>query len=119
MLQSITVRREGEKVLLLSGGILIASLPWRAADELANALRSKARLAEEQEKGEKIAMDSAILMRAGVPFSFSNRFDILKEAIKEAAWNATLRRFMPGGVKSKEVFGTPTIIRHKPKEVKR
>lgn len=115
MLQSITIRREGSKVLLLSGGILIAVLPWRAADELAVALRSKARLAEEEEKGEQIALDSAILMRTGVPFSFSNRADILKEAMKEAAWNSDLRRYMPGGVKSKEVFGAPTIIRHKPR----
>lgn len=114
MLQSITVRREGAKVLLLSGGILIAELPWRAADELAAALRSQARQAEEEEKGEQIAYDSAILMRAGVPFSFSNRADILKEAMKEAAWNSNLRRYMPGGVKSKEVFGAPTIIRHLP-----
>lgn len=119
MLQSITIRHEGEKVLLLSGGLLVAEMPWRAADDLASALRSKARLAEEEEKGESIALDSAILMRAGVPFSFSNRADILREAVKEAAWNCSLRRYMPGGVKSKEVFGAPTVIRHKPKEVKK
>jgi hypothetical protein len=113
MLNSLTVRREGEKVLLLSGGILIAEMPWRAADELATALKAKARLAEEEEKGGQIALDSAILMRAGVPFSFSSRPDILKEAVKEAAWNCSLRRYMPGGVKSKEIFGAPTVIKHK------
>jgi hypothetical protein len=113
MLQSLTIRREGEKVLLLSGGVLIAEMPWRAADDLAAALKAKARLAEEEEKGEEIAYDSAILMRAGVPFSFSSRPDILKEAVKEAAWNCNLRRYMPGGVRSKQVFGAPTVTRHK------
>lgn len=115
MLQSLTIRSEGKKVLLFSGGVFIAEMPWRAADELANALRSKARLAEEEEKAGQIIDDTAILMRAGVPFSFSNRADILKEAMKEAAWSRDLRRYMPGGVKSKEVFGTPTIIQSSPR----
>lgn len=118
MLQSLTIRREGTNVLLLAGGILIAEIPWRQADELCDAIRSKARLAEEEEKGESIAYDSAILMRAGVPFSFSNRADIIKEAMKEAAWNTNLRRYMPGGVRSKEAFGVPSVILHKPKAPK-
>jgi hypothetical protein len=115
MLDSITVRREGDKVLLLSGGLLIAEMPWQAADDLARALTAKARQAEEHVKAERIAFDSAILMRAGVPFSLSNRRDILKEAMKEAAWSTKLRRYMPGGVKSREVFGIPSIINHPPK----
>lgn len=114
MLNSLTVRQEGEKVLLLSGGVLIAEMPWQAADELANALRAKARQAEEQSKAESVVYDSAILMRAGAPFSFSIRPDILKESRKEAAWNSNLRRYMPGGVRSTEVFGTPSVIGGQP-----
>lgn len=112
MLTSLTVRREGDRVLLLSRGVLIASMPWQAADELANALKAKARQAEEQICAERIAFDSAILMRAGVPFTLSNRSDILAEAKKEATWNRQLRRYMPGSVKSAEVFGLPTITQH-------
>jgi len=115
MLTSITVRHEGRRVLLFSGHVLIAEIPWRLADELAKAITAKARRAEEEEKGEAIAFDSAILLRAGVPFSFSNRLDILKLAVKEAAWNTRLRRYMPGGVKSKEAFGCPGVRRHDPK----
>ena len=43
------------------------------------------------------------------------------EAQKRAAWDSTLRRYIPlkrargvGGVRSGETFGTPRIIRHKP-----
>jgi hypothetical protein len=114
MLNSITIRQEGDKVLLLSGGVLIGELPWQSADELANALRAKARQAEEHAKAQSIIYDSAILMRSGAPFSFSVRPDILKEAAKQAAWNSNLRRYMPGGVKSSEVFGAPTIIGGRP-----
>jgi len=117
MLKEITIRREGSKVLLLSGGVLICEMHWQKADELAKSLQRKARLAEEEEKATQIVNDSAILMRAGAPFSLSNRPDILKEAVKEAAWNRDLRRFMPFGVRSKEVFGVPTIIQHPPRKL--
>lgn len=115
MLKQITVRQEGDRVLLLSGGILIAEMPWQAADQLARALTAKARQVEELQKAEAIAFDQAILMRAGVPFGLTNHRAILREAAKEAAWNTKLRRYMPGGVKSQEMFGTPAIICHKPK----
>lgn len=95
--------------MLLSGGVLFADMPWQAADSLASALSAKARQAEEQVKAGDIIYDNAICMRAGLPFGLSNRRDIVCEAMKEAAWNTNLRRYMPGGVKSKEVFGTPTV----------
>lgn len=115
MLESLTIRREGSKVLLLSHGILIAEMPWQAADDLANALKAKARQCEEQEKAEQIIADNAVLLRAGFPLGLTNRFDMMKETIKEAITSRRLRRYMPGGVKSQEVFGTPAVIRHKPK----
>lgn len=114
MLDSITTRQEGDKVLLLSGGLLIAEMPWQAADQLANAIKSKARQAEEHANAAKIVNDSAVLIRAGFPFTLSSRPDILREAGKEAVWNRDLRRYMPGAVKSKEVFGVPSVIGHLP-----
>jgi hypothetical protein len=118
MLKSLTIRREGSKVLLLSNGILIAEMPWQAADDLARALRAKARKAEEEEKALQIIADNAILLRAGFPLGLTNRPDLIAETIKEAVTNRDLRRYMPGGVKSEEVFGVPGIIQHPPKEKK-
>lgn len=115
MLKQITVRQEGPKVLLLSGGILIAEMPWEAADQLAKALLAKARQAEELQKAEQIALDQAVLLRGGFPFGLTRHRAIMSEALKQALWNTQLRRYMPGGVKSQEVFGTPAIIRHLPK----
>lgn len=115
MLKQITVRQEGPKVLLLSGGILIAEMPWEAADQLANAIRAKARQAEELQKAEQIAFDQAVLFRSGAPIGLTRHRAIMSEAIKQALWNTELRRYMPGGVKSQEVFGTPAILRHLPK----
>lgn len=115
MLKSLTVRQEGEKVLLLSGGILIAEMPWQAADQLAAALKAKARQAEELQKAEQIAFDQAVLMRGGFPIGLTRHKAIISEAVKQAFWNTDLRRYMPGGVKSQEIFGTPAIIRHLPK----
>lgn len=110
MIKSLTVRQEGEKVLLLSGGILIAEMPWEAADQLARALTAKARQAEELQKAEQIAFDQAVLMRGGFPIGLTRHKAIMSEAIKEAFWNTQLRRYMPDGVKSREAVGTPTII---------
>lgn len=115
MIESLTIRREGSRILLLSGGVLIADVHWQKADELAVALRAKARQAEEEEKAAAIIHDNAILLRAGFPLGLTRRVDMIKESIKEAITNKRLRRYMAGGVKSKEAFGTPTIIRHSPK----
>lgn len=69
---------------------------------------------EELIHAERIVMDSAILMRSGAPFSLSDHPVLKDEARKEAAWNSDLRRHMPGGVKSGEVFGLPKIIMENP-----
>lgn len=115
-LNELTVRQEGDRVLLLRNGQLLAAMPWQAADVLARAILSQARRAEEYAKAEQIAYDSAILLRAGAPFALSSRPDILAEAKKEAAWNSDLRRYMQNrGIQSQEKFGTPTLIQHPPK----
>jgi len=116
-LESFTVRSGGTKVLLSIGGKVVV-LPWKAADELARALRVKARHAEEIEKNESIAFDAAILMRAGAPFGLTSHPKIQDEAVKAAAWDTKLRRRMPGGIKAKAIFGAPSIIVHPPKQTK-
>ena len=113
--ESVIVRQEGDRVLVLQKGKALLDLPWEAALEVARALYSKGKLAEEQAKAGSVIMDQAILMRGGAPFGISNDPRIISEATKEAVHNRSLRRYMPGGVKSAEVVGAPTIIGGKPK----
>jgi hypothetical protein len=89
-------------------------LPWEAALEVAQGLRAKAKQAEEEQKALGIIADHAILLRAGVPMGLTSRPDMIQEVVKEALYNRDLRRYMPS-IRSKEVFGTPTIIRGKPR----
>ena len=115
-IRAVNVRQEGERVLLLEGGRAILDLPWDAALELARAIHIQAKRAEELAKIEEIVRDQSILARLGIPFGLTNRIDALKEAMKEAAWNSQLRRYIPpgraGGITSQAVFGAPKIIRH-------
>ena len=111
-MESITVRQDGERVLLLKNGVLIGDLPYQTALILSDVLRTKGKQAEEVAKAEQVISDSALLIRSGAPFGLSSNKNILSEAIKEAAHNRSLRRFLPGGIKSREVFGRPTITQH-------
>lgn len=82
------------------------------ARELADALYTCSLLAEEQAKASQIAHDTAILYRSGAPFGLSDHPVIIDEAKKQAAWDTELRRAMPGGIKSAEALGLPTVIKH-------
>jgi hypothetical protein len=93
----------------------VLQLEAQAAVEIAAHLLSAGRRAEEWAHAESIAADSAVLLRAGAPFSLSDDPRIRAEAAKEAAWNTDLRRAMPGGVRSREAFGLPTIKQTPPK----
>lgn len=121
-LKEVTVRQEGDRVLLLHNGTLLFSLPWQAALELGRALHVKGKLAEEEANAARIVYDQAILTRVGFPVGLSNRPDILAEAAKEAAWNSNLRRYIRGGramgIANQTVFGTPTISVSPPKKEK-
>lgn len=112
------VRQEGERVLLIYNGRLVTSLPWKAAENLARAIRAQAKEAEEFAKQEQIAFDQAILTRLGVPVGLTNNPHILKAAANEAAWNSNLRRYIrtdrAKGIESQEVFGRATIIQRPP-----
>lgn len=116
----VTIRQEGERVLLLHNGRLLLSLPWRAAQELARALHIQGLRAQEEAEAERIVFDQAILTRVGFPIGLSSRTDILAEAAKEAAWNKDLRRYIPGdramGIANQTVFGTPTITALPPRQ---
>lgn len=111
---SVTMGRDGDRVLLTVDGRTI-SIPWEHADEIARGLTVKARQAEEEQKALGIAADNAILLRVGVPIGLSSRPDILAESAHIAQYDRDLRRYLPGGVRSREAFGTPTIIRHEPR----
>lgn len=111
---SVTIGQDGPRVLLSVDGKTI-SIPWEHADEIARAIQGKARQAEEDQKALGIAADNAVLLRVGVPIGLSNRPDILAESASIAQYDRDLRRHVPGGVKSRETFGTPTIRRGPPR----
>jgi len=110
----ISVRQEGERVVILRDGQLALDLPYEAALSLAKAIRIKALQAEEQANAEAIVFDQALLFRLGVPLGLTGNRDIKREAVKESAWNADLRRYIgrnrTKGIRSSEAVGTPTII---------
>jgi predicted ATPase len=110
----VVVRQEAACVIVIFEG-KAAVMPWEAADELARAITQKARQAEEVAKAEHIALDQALLLRAGATIGLSNNRWIRRLAGIEAAHNPMLRRFMPGGVKSQEMFGTPTVRKGNPR----
>lgn len=107
-------KADGDKVVACFNRRVYIVLTPKAALDIAKALTAAAKQAEEVQNSGQIITDSAILMRAGFPFTLSNNPKMLDAARNEAAWNRDLRRFMPGGVKSEEVVGTPTLIQEKP-----
>lgn len=112
------IRREGQHVLVQfddGAKSFVLQLEGKVAVEIGAMLRAEGLLADEWAQAERVANDSAILLRAGSNFGLSNDPRILEEAKKLAAWDSDLRRFMPGGVKSSEAFGTPSVMVQPPK----
>ncbi len=120
-MKAVTVRQEGDRVLIIRDGQALMDLPWDAALILSRGIHIKAKKAEEQAKALQIVSDQAILTRVGFKIGLTRNPKIMQEAMKEAAWNTQLRRYIPPprahGIASGEVFGTPSIIQHPPKEV--
>lgn len=118
--KEFTIRQEGDRVLLILNGRLVASMPWQAAESLAKAIRIQAKSARNFAQRDRLIFDQAILMRTGFPVGLSDHPYILREAAKEAAWNSDLRRYIPparaGGIASQATFGKARIIQHAPKE---
>ena len=111
--RKISVRQEGDRVLVIQNGQAILDLPYQAALALSKALRVKAKAAEEIDKAPDTIFDQAILMRLGANIGLTSHPVILREAAKEAAWNSDLRRYIPpgraGGMESQAVFGKARV----------
>jgi hypothetical protein len=113
--RDIGFRLEGEALVFIANGKMVFDIPAKAARKLWKATVAATRLAEEQAKAPAIAMDQAILFRAGAPFGLSSDPKIQAEAGKEAAWNTDLRRFIRGGIRSKRMLGAPVVRLETPK----
>ncbi len=107
-MNNVRIHQEGPEVQLVIDGRSLM-MPWNVALDVARAMEKKARKAEEVAKHEQITFDQALLIRTGAPLGFTNNPDIQAEAEKEAAHNPALRKYLPGGVKATEQFGTPNV----------
>ena len=117
-LEEIKVVMDGKRVVLSSSKGVTMKIPWQAVPTLCKAMITKAKQMEEMANLDRILEDQAMMFRSGAPFGLSNRTDILKEAAHIARYDDKLRKYMPGGVKSTALVGTPTVIKHDPpKEV--
>lgn len=118
--REVRIRQEETRVQLIekdgAGWKVILDVPWDIALQIAAGIHTQAKKAEELAKASDIIFDQAILTRTGAPFGLSDHPRIKEEAAKEAVSNRTLRRALPGGVRSKEVIGAPTVIVKPPKE---
>lgn len=107
--KSIRIRQEGERVLFISNGVLIADLPWTAARDLSHALHSVAKLAEEHANHDQISTDAAMMARAGIPFGLTNNKAIQEEARMKALHDSYLRKNIPMSAGSQGVLGAPSV----------
>jgi len=109
----VHVAQQGHMVLLRLGAVT-TEIPWDKAKLVGRALLKVAGMAEAYAKHAQIAFDQAILLRAGAPFGLTRDPDIQREALVEATSNRTLRTQMPGGIKSEEQLGVPTVLAEPP-----
>ena len=114
-LTTARVRHDGPRVQFELDGRLVFDAGWQDALALAAAIRAQAKRAEELAHVDGIIADQALLIRRGLRFGLTRRLDMLAEAVKEAAWNRTLRRALPGGIRSTAVVGTPALVQHAPR----
>jgi hypothetical protein len=110
----ITMRTCGPRILVLLDARQGFECGAFEASQIWEQFKRAARRAEERDAVEQVIYDQAILTRMGARFGLTDDAAIQDEAGKEAAWNRELRRALPGGVRSTEAVGTPTIIRDPP-----
>lgn len=115
-IETVRVRQDGTRVVLIEGNGHYLVLPYQAALAVGKELISKARQAEEIAKSEGIIEEQALLLRVGAPFGLTNHPELQRIAAQEAAWNPQLRKYLPGGVKGDVQFGTPNIRQESPHE---
>jgi len=107
----ITMRTAGPRVFVLLDARQGFECGPDEALQIWEQFKRAARTAEERDAVDSVIYDHALLTRAGAPFGLSDNPAIQDEVAKEAAWNRDLRRALPGGVRSSEVVGTPTLVR--------
>lgn len=109
MRQEWRIKQEGEHVLLIRNGVLVAEMPWEAAAGFARAVTGAARLAEEFAKHDQVIGDQALAFRAGLPWGLTDNKAIIEEAKKECLHNRDLRRFIKG-TPTRIKIGTPGVF---------
>ena len=109
----ITLRSEGDHVLLIIDGNLVWNLKWENARDVHSALGQKIKQSEEYAKANQVIYDQAIMQRSGSPVGLTATPILQQEAAKEAAWNTDLRRKLRPlkGVASQEIVSTPKLMR--------
>lgn len=107
------VRRDDDLIVLEQAftGRLFAVWPLKVAYRIAEIVMGKARELETKERAEAIAYDQAILFRRGLAFGVTSDPVLQDEAGKLAAWDTSLRRYLPGGIRGREQFGAPRLVR--------
>ena len=113
-LRAISLKVDGNRVIIIEGGKIVLNLPWNMAGPIGKALVKNAKKAEENEKALQIIKDQALIQRVGFPVGLTNNPEMQKEAMKVAQHDKDLRRFLPGGIKSEGIVGTPTVIKKPP-----
>lgn len=107
----VTVRYDGLDILLVFEPTRWAiKVPPAEYLKVWNALHAQAALGEEFDEALRIARDHAILLRAGFPVGLTSHPLIQSEAAGIAQHDRDLRRFMPGGVRSKAMLCAPSIF---------
>lgn len=103
------IRAEGDKVLLVLDGRLVATMPWQAAQEFARGITVKSKQAEEYAKAPQIITDQALLMRIGAKLGLTRNLRMLGDAKVLAETDRRLRTSIPS-IRSSEKVGTPSVI---------
>lgn len=109
-------RQDGDHVLMVLGG-RTHRVPAHVALQIADAIRSVGKQAETYANAGQIISDQALLIRAGAAERIGLTSDprMMSEAIKEAAHDRKLRRYIRGGIRSRAIVGTPVIIQSPPR----
>lgn len=116
-MSSVRFKAEGDKVLFILNGVLLAEWPADKAAETAKALISVAKVAEAADAKviQETIEDQALMIRSGfMPgLSLTQNPRVFKEAKKHAEHDRSLRRYLPSlpNVPSGLKWGLPRITR--------
>jgi hypothetical protein len=111
---AIRITHDGDHVQLVVNGALVFNIPWQQALDVSRAIHQHAKRAEETAKAEQIIHQEAALMRSGAPLSLVTRWDMKREAGKEAAWG-WVRRYLPNRIRQTGHVFAPTVRQLPPK----